>query len=239
MDAELTYGSIKKVYKEQFQFEKSTRGWEITEKSNWPTKTVKAGMETLYSKGAFVRLDTAAALAKKEGKVLEQADALEAAFRYNEAYNIRKAYIQTAKNLTASDWFKAAKSAIESGHITAAMRCYEKAFDLDPTLPIPEGGLVMKKIRGDSEYTDDELRSMKVDTKGPDEYTPDTAGDESGENASDGGSADANPGADGDTNGQEKEAPTKEEEAKPEAAEKPAEPGTPEPSNAKPTPETP
>ena len=139
----------------------------------------------------------------------------------------------------AGDWFKAAKSAIESGHITAAMRCYEKAFDLDPTLPIPEGGLVMKKIRGDAEYTDDELRSMKVDTKGPDEYTPDTTGDESGENPSDGGSTEANPETDGGKNGDKKEAPKKEDAAKPEGAEKPEEAGTPEPSTEKPAPENP
>ena len=62
---------------------------------------------------------------------------------------------------------------MKSGHITSAMRCFEKANTLDPTLRVPEGGLVMRKIRGDKEFTEDELRTMRP-LPGPDKlYIPD------------------------------------------------------------------
>ena len=177
VEATHVYGDIKYVYDESYTFKKSERGWEITGLTRIPTKIIQNNMETAYSRGYFVRLDTAVSVAKKSGDKKAYIDALEKALRYAEAYAQRGKLIKDNPDVTAEEWLAAARLAMKSGHITSAMRCYEKANTLDPKLQVPEAGLAMRKIRGDREYTDDELKSMREPPPGPDEYTPDAADD--------------------------------------------------------------
>jgi len=177
VEATHVYGKVENVYKEKYTFKKTTRGWEIQELQRVPFKRVEDGMETAYSRGLFVRLDTAVSVAKKSGDKQAHIDALTKALRYSEAYAESGRMIKASSDVTAKQWLGAAELAMKSGHITSAMRCYEKANDLDPKLVVPEAGLVMREVRGDKEYTDDELRTMREPPPGPDQYTPDAGSD--------------------------------------------------------------
>ena len=171
------YGKVEHVYKETYTFKNTKRGWEIQGLTRVPVKRVEDGMETAYSRGLFVRLDTAVSVAKKSKDKQAHIDALTNALRYAEAYAESGRFIKDNPNVTAKQWLAAAELAMKSGHITSAMRCYEKANDLDPKLVVPEAGLVMREVRGDNEYTDDELRTMREPPPGPDQYTPDATSD--------------------------------------------------------------
>ena len=158
-----------RVFGEKYQFEKASRGWEIKELRRWPISKKVGDEETLYGSSYFTEADIQVSLKKKEGEFTKTVDALTSSFRFSEAYAEYRKRFEEAEDIRATDWLAAAEVAIQSGHITSAMRCYEKANGIDPTLRVPEGGLVMRKIRGDKEYTEAELRTLRKPPTGPED----------------------------------------------------------------------
>lgn len=178
VEAVYTSKGTTQIFSETYDFVQAPRGWEIVRKRSWPIRMKEGGLETTYNRSVLMRLDTAVTLAQKEKNSLLQADALEAAFRYNEAYTQRAKYTQEKTNATASEWIQLGYTSLSAGHISSAMRCFENARDLDADILLPEGGLVLRLTQDGGEYTDEEIANTQTDTKGPDKFTPTDTMDE-------------------------------------------------------------
>ncbi len=172
LDATATIKDKKSTTRETYKLEKTSRGWEIVERVEWPLSEQVGTKTTELSDMYWKKADAAVTDARSAKDAPRIADSLWKARRYNHAYTARANLIAAKENPSAQDWVDLGHASIAAGHISSAMRCFERAKKLDENIAMPSAGAAFNVTKGEGGGLMPG-ESHSNDAKGPDEYTPD------------------------------------------------------------------
>jgi hypothetical protein len=121
---------------EHYRLHRSEAGWRVVENRWWPLETIAGAERIVYDEAYWQAADAEVEAARAAGEPGALVDALTRAYRFPEALEAMRAW--TAEpDAPAALWLVRARLALLVGEVSDGREAWERARQLDPTVPAP------------------------------------------------------------------------------------------------------